>query len=108
MSQLQPARLRDGTRVALRPVRSADEPALRSFLEGLCADARQLRFFTGGVNIAKAARRPPLRAPDTMACLADDEAGLLVGHAVLFPLERGRAEVAVEVADQLHGPGWEP
>jgi GNAT superfamily N-acetyltransferase len=37
--------------------------------------------------------------------VAHDETGMLVGHAVYTVLAPARAEVAVEVADHLHGRG---
>ena len=45
-------RLRDGSSVTVRRASTLDEPALRSFLEGLCLEARRLRFFSGAANIA--------------------------------------------------------
>src|SRR3954452_25524907 len=49
--------LRDGRSAHVRPVRPADEPALRAFLEDLSIDDRVLRFFTAGVDLAAAARQ---------------------------------------------------
>ena len=42
--------LRDGSLVAIRSASAEDEPALRLFLEGLCLEARRLRFFTGAAT----------------------------------------------------------
>lgn len=98
-------RLRDGSRVAVRPVSEQDEPALRLFLAGLCAQARYLRFFTGGVDITNAAHLAAAAGPDRYGLLAHDENGALVGHALYIQLDDTRAEVAVEVADHLHDRG---
>lgn len=98
-------RLRDGSRVAVRPVRARDEPALRSFLAGLCGQARYLRFFSGGADVASAARLAAATGADRYGLLAHDETGSLVGHALYIQLDDKRAEVAVEVADHLHDRG---
>jgi GNAT superfamily N-acetyltransferase len=37
--------------------------------------------------------------------IAHDEEGVLVGHATYVKLDEARAEVAVEIADHLHGRG---
>lgn len=98
-------RLRDGSRVTVRPVGEQDEPALRSFLAGLCAQARYLRFFTGGADVRSAAHLAATTSPDRYGLLAHDETGTLVGHALYIQLDDTRAEVAVEVADHLHDQG---
>ena len=48
-------RLREGSPVTIRPVRAEDETPLRVFLDGLCTEARRLRFFSGTIDTAKAA-----------------------------------------------------
>lgn len=98
-------RLRDGSRVVVRPVRTQDEPALRSFLADLCSPARHLRFFTGAADMAIAAHLAAATGPDRCGLLAHDEIGVLVGHALYIRLGDARAEVAVEVADHLHDRG---
>ena len=98
-------RLRDGSSVTVRPSNARDEPALESFLSGLCLEARRLRFFTGAANIAYAARAASATDPHRYGLLAHDEGGVPVGHATYVQLDRTRAEVAVEVADHLHGRG---
>jgi GNAT superfamily N-acetyltransferase len=98
-------RLRDGSHVTLRAVGPGDEPALYSFLAGLCEQARYLRFFTGGANLASVAHAAAADGPDRYGLLAHDEAGAVVGHAVYVQLGDKRAEFAVEVADRLHDRG---
>jgi GNAT superfamily N-acetyltransferase len=101
----EPVRLRDGSVVALRLAGAQDEPALLAFLTGLGLEARRLRFFTGATNLALAAHL--VAATDAKHCgvIAHDEAGVVVGHATYVQLDDTSAEVAVEVADHLHGCG---
>jgi RimJ/RimL family protein N-acetyltransferase len=86
-------------------VAPGDEAQLRSFLMGLCPEARRLRFFTQAADLDRATRWAADTAPDRCGLLAHDEAGALVAHAVYARLDETRAEVAVEVADHLHGRG---
>jgi acetate---CoA ligase (ADP-forming) len=97
--------LRDGSLVAIRAASGEDEPALRSFLEGLCLEARRLRFFTGAADLACAAHIAAVTDERHYGLIAHDELGVLVGHATYVQLEDTRAEVAVEVADHLHARG---
>jgi GNAT superfamily N-acetyltransferase len=98
-------RLRDGARVTVRAARPQDEPALLSFLSGLCLEARRMRFFTGAADIVYAAHLAVATGDDRYGLIAHDEEGLTVGHATYVKLDEERAEVAVEVADHLHGRG---
>lgn len=100
--------MRDGSRVTIRRCTADDEPALFAFLEGLCLEARRLRFFTGAADIGEAAHLSAESDPHRAGLLAFDEDGDLVGHALFIQLgkhEPSRAEVAIEVADDLHGLG---
>jgi GNAT superfamily N-acetyltransferase len=97
--------LQDGSSVTIRPSSTADEPALQSFLNGLCLEARSLRFFTGAADIACAAHIAAVTDESHYGLLAHDELGVLVGHASYVQLDEAHAEVAVEVADHLHGRG---
>ncbi|HXD55348.1 MAG TPA: GNAT family N-acetyltransferase [Solirubrobacteraceae bacterium] len=99
------ARLRDGSAVTLRVVEAADAERLRAFLAALGLEARRLRFFTGGVDVEAIARSVTATGPDRIGVLALDAAGEVVGHALCVTLEEGTGEVAVEVADGLHGQG---
>jgi GNAT superfamily N-acetyltransferase len=98
-------RLRDGSSVTIRRASTLDEPALRSFLEGLCLEARRLRFFSGAANMASAAHLWADADAEHCGLIAHDEMGVLVGHAIYVKLDETRAEVAVEVADHLHDRG---
>lgn len=105
MSEPELVRLRDGSLVTLRPTTAADEPALRSFLAGLCLEARRLRFFSGAIDIGGAAHLAADTSTGRFGLVAHDELGALVAHAVYIQLDDERAEVAVEVADHLHDRG---
>jgi len=98
-------RLRNGAPVLIRTVVAADEEPLRQFLAELCLEARRLRFFSGGVDIERAAHGLAATGPGRLGLLALDDHGAIVGHALAITLSPGRAEVAVEVADELHGEG---
>lgn len=91
--------------MTLLPAHALDEPALRSFLERLCLEARRLRFFTGAADTSKAAHWAASTGADRYGLIAHDETGVLIGHAAYIQLDEKRAEVAVEVADHLHGRG---
>ncbi|HUB73959.1 MAG TPA: GNAT family N-acetyltransferase [Solirubrobacteraceae bacterium] len=97
--------LRDGSQVSIRPVRAEDQPALRAFLSDLCLDARRMRFFSAATDLAFAAQLGAVEDAAHHGLVAHDETGVLVGHATYVLLDPHRAEVAVEVADHLHGRG---
>jgi acetate---CoA ligase (ADP-forming) len=97
--------LRNGETVTIRAIRATDGPALADFLAGLCLEARRLRFFTAGVDLFEVARTVGAPGPDRLGLLALDAGGTVIGHAVCIELGDGRAEVAVEIADRLHGQG---
>lgn len=99
--------LRNGLAVSVRPVTPDDEAAIFEFLTGLCAGSRRLRFFSAAADLHGEARRGA--AGDDaehhgLVALAPGRG--VVGHAfyVRLPAAEG-AEVAVEVADDLHHLG---
>lgn len=98
-------RLRDGSTVRLRAASAADEQALRDFLEQLCPSSLRYRFFTGAANIDDAAHWAAAGGEGSEGIVAVSERGEIVGHAAYIPIDGERAEVAVEVADRLHGLG---
>lgn len=98
-------RLRDDSSVTVRQAGGGDESALLAFLSGLCLEARRLRFFTGAPNLAYAAHMAARKDALNCGLIAHDEAGAIVGHAAYVQLDEDHAEVAVEVADHLHGLG---
>jgi GNAT superfamily N-acetyltransferase len=97
--------LRDGSSVTVRAVRAADEPALHSFLAALSLEAQRLRFFSAAANMDFAAHLGAAADRRHVGLIAFDAAGLVVGHVTYAELDRESAEVAVEVADKLHGQG---
>jgi len=99
------ARLRGGEMVLVRPLSAADEEPLCRFMEGLCPEARRLRFFSGGIDIEHLAHDVAATGRGRLGLLALDGEGAIVGHAVAITLAPGLAEVALEVADELHGEG---
>ncbi len=98
-------RLRDGSPVVVREVADGDLRALSSFLAGLSLEARRLRFFTGGIDTARIAPAIAATGPGRLGLIASDADGTILGHALSIELGDGRAEVAVEVADAMHGLG---
>jgi GNAT superfamily N-acetyltransferase len=102
---IEGARLRDGSNLAIRCTKCGDEQALREFLGHLTANSLRFRFFTGAANIDSAAHWAAVSEPGGCGIVAIDEAGELVGHAAYVPIDARSAEVAVEVADRLHGHG---
>jgi GNAT superfamily N-acetyltransferase len=104
-SPVELLRLRDGSSVTVRSATARDEPALLAFLSGLSMEAKRLRFFTGAADMGYAAHLAAATGADRYGLIAHDETGLAVGHATYVQLDRTHAEVAVEVADRLHGCG---
>lgn len=105
---VQPSRplgLGDGSQVTVRAATASDEPALLAFLSALCLETRRLRFFTGGADIAGAAHQDAATGADRCGLIAYDQNGVVVGHVMCVELDAERAEIAVEVADHLHGRG---
>jgi len=98
-------RLRDGSSVTIRPATTEDEPALRSFLSGMCLEARRMRFFTEAASMRIAAHLVAVVDQSHYGLVAHDETGTVVAHAIYVQLDAARAEVGVEVADHLHGCG---
>ena len=99
------ALLRDGSKVTIRAASAWDEPALRSFLANMSPESRRLRFFTGAADISCAAHLAMAVGAGHYGLMAHDQDGVPVAHAIYMRLDQTRAEVAVEVADHLHGQG---
>jgi acetyl coenzyme A synthetase (ADP forming)-like protein len=99
--------LRDGSTVHVRPITTTDEDGLRQFFVSLSPEARTLRFFSGGVNLAAAASRDSqVDYVDTFGLVATTgHDGRIVGHASYAIVEPGRAEVAFTIADDYQGRG---
>jgi GNAT superfamily N-acetyltransferase len=99
--------LRNGLDVVLAPARDEDEPAILEFLTHLSALSRQRRFFSAAVDLrAETHREMTGDDADHHSLLAWSAGVGVVGHAIYFRLPgQSRAEVAVEVADDLHHLG---
>lgn len=99
--------LRNGLTVSVRPATLDDEPAICEFLTGLSVDSRRLRFFSAGVDLRKEARRGAAGDDaDHHSIVALALGRGVVGHATFVrSTDSRRAEVAVEVADDLHHLG---
>ncbi len=99
--------LRNGLVVTVRPVTGQDEAPLLEFLDGLSAESRRLRFFTAAVDLRAAARLGAAGDDvDHHGIVAMAPGRGLVGHAIYVRVAGApRAEVAVEVADDLHHLG---
>jgi acetate---CoA ligase (ADP-forming) len=98
--------LRDGTTVHVRPVRSDDRPAVRSFLGALSTESISFRFF-GAANLDWAAKwSTDVDYVDRFGLVV--ESGVprqIVAHAAYVRIDSERAEVAFLVADAWQGRG---
>jgi GNAT superfamily N-acetyltransferase len=104
-SEAELVHLQDGSSMTICPTSAQDEPALRAFLSGLALEAQRLRFFTGAPDIDHAAHLAAASDAEQCGLIARDEHDAVVGHATYVQLDGERAEVAVEIADDLHGRG---
>lgn len=99
--------LRNSLTVSVRAVTCGDEAAIFAFLVDLSVGSRRLRFFTVAVDLrAEAHRGAAGDDADHHGVLAIAPGRGVVGHAIYVRAPgSGRAEVAVEVADDLHHLG---
>ncbi|MEA2443402.1 MAG: hypothetical protein QOJ12_694 [Thermoleophilales bacterium] len=98
--------LRDGSTVHTRPVVASDREGLAVFFAALSPRSRQLRFFSGGADVEAAARlAAEAPAAGGFGLVATRGDGDVVAHAMYGATERGRAEVAFAVADDMQGSG---
>jgi hypothetical protein len=99
--------LRNGLTVSIRTVTGADEAAIFAFLAGLSVSSRRLRFFAAAVDLhAEAHRGAAGDDSDHHGVVAVAPGGRMAGHAIYVRLpDSERAEVAVEVTDDLHHLG---
>jgi acetyl coenzyme A synthetase (ADP forming)-like protein len=93
----------------MRPVDTGDLAGLEAFLEGLSPDSRLLRFFSGAVDVKRAAysaARPERDGGYAVVATtgADDR---IIAHGCYLPESRltDRAEVALAIADEYQGRG---
>lgn len=99
--------LGNGFAVSIRAVEFADEVALLAFLGGLSLDSRRLRFFSAAVDLRAEVHRGAAEDDiDHHGVLAVAPGRGIVGHAIFVRVPgEDRAEVAVEVADDLRRLG---
>jgi hypothetical protein len=93
--------------VSIRTVTSEDEASLLDFLTGLSIGSRRFRFFTTAVDLRAEAHRGAVSADsDHHGVVAVARGRGMVGHAIYVRVpDTDRAEVAVEVVDDLHRLG---
>jgi acetyltransferase len=98
--------LRDGLTVSVRSVTPDDEHAAWEFLTDLSIHSRRLRFGVATDLRAEAHRRSAGDDADHHGVVATAPGRGVVGHAIYVRIRgHNRAEVAVEVADDLHHMG---
>jgi hypothetical protein len=99
--------LRNGLAVSVRPVTADDEAAIYAFLTALSDVSRRLRFFSAAADLRAEARRGAAgEDAEHHGLVALTPQRGVVGHAIYVRLPASeRAEVAVEVADDLHHLG---
>ncbi|MDE3132060.1 MAG: GNAT family N-acetyltransferase, partial [Acidobacteriota bacterium] len=98
--------LRDGSTVRVRPVVAADQTALAAFLGALSSDSLYFRG-CGYIDPERLSRWAAEIDPGDRFGLVvtTGTPDRIVGHASYVRVDDHRAEVAFEVADELHGNG---
>lgn len=98
--------LHDGSTVRLRPVRPEDEGTLREFFAGLDAPSLAFRFFSGAVDVDRAAASlAGVNYAERYGLLAVRGEGRVVGHGLYVGGPDERAEVAFAIAGEMQGRG---
>jgi acyl-CoA synthetase (NDP forming)/GNAT superfamily N-acetyltransferase len=100
------ALLTDGTAIEIRPATPGDFSLVKAMHEAMSPDNEYLRFFSLSKLFAEleAERVCRLPAPDHVALLAL-KGGELVGVGSYEVTGEGTAEIAIAVADDMHGRG---
>ena len=97
--------LRDGSTARVRAAGSGDVAAVGDFLERLSPEARWFRFFSGGLDVERAAA-DAVAPPDGRALLVLTGAPeRVVAHAMYARVEPQTAEVAFAVDEEWQGRG---
>jgi acetyl coenzyme A synthetase (ADP forming)-like protein len=99
--------LRDGSTVAVRPLRPEDEQALAAFFSNLSMESRVFRFFAAIASGDEPARRMvqiDYRSRFGLIALAGEE-GQVVAHAMYAEMGPRKAELALAIADAYQGRG---
>jgi acetyl coenzyme A synthetase (ADP forming)-like protein len=98
--------LHDGSTVHLRPVRGEDEAGLREFFAALSARSRAFRFFSGAVDVERAAvALADVDYAERYGLVAVRGGARIVGHGLYVGGPDGRAEVAFAIAEEMQGKG---
>lgn len=99
--------LRDGSTVAVRPVRAEDEHAIAAFFAALSLESRVFRFFAAVANVdSLAATMARVDYRSRYGIVATSGAGdAIVGHAMYVEISPRKAELALAVADAYQGRG---
>jgi acetyl coenzyme A synthetase (ADP forming)-like protein len=99
--------LRDGSTLAVRPVRVEDAVALGRFYADLSLESRVFRFFAAVINADSSIQRMvhvDYTSSYGLVALAGAKAHI-VGHAMYVKTEPRQAELALAVADAYQGRG---
>jgi acetyltransferase len=106
------ARLPDGTRVFLRPLREADLKHAQEYFGGLSEESKYLRFMTPTPRLtpetlgAVIAALHEARAGITVAITQHGTEETLIGGARIVPTDRhGSCEFALSIVDEWQGRG---
>jgi len=106
------ARLPDGTRIFLRPLRAADLQHAQEYFGGLSEESKYLRFMTPTPNLTPETLALVVdvlhaaRAGITVAIVDRDQQEVLIGGARIVPTERrGSCEFALSIVDRWQGRG---
>jgi acetyl coenzyme A synthetase (ADP forming)-like protein len=98
---------RDGSLTHIRPVRSDDADKVLDFLRTLPDEDRRMRFFSFGIDLARAARDETdvdyVQSLGLIATIGPEER--VVGHGLYAPCRDGCAEVAFAVSPDYQGRG---
>ena len=99
--------LRDGSTASIRPVQPSDAAALLRFFESLSEESRYLRFFSGAVDLHKAAASAShVDYHDRYGLIATaGEDGTVIANGMYIKTGTDRAEVAFAVSDAYQGHG---
>jgi acetyl coenzyme A synthetase (ADP forming)-like protein len=99
--------LRDGSTLAVRPIRAEDEADLARFYSELSLESRVFRFFAAVANADASVKRMSQVDYTTrygiVASAGEDQR--IVGHAMYVAVEARKAELALAVADAYQGKG---
>ncbi|HEU5254232.1 MAG TPA: GNAT family N-acetyltransferase, partial [Solirubrobacterales bacterium] len=97
--------LHDGSTVRLRPVRPEDAEGLAQLFAALSLESRAFRFFSGAIDLERAAAMLADVDYEQRYGLLALRDGRAVGHGLYVGGAGGRAEVAFAVAEEMQGKG---